>query len=104
MRARNSCPARCRSGPRGRERRMPFATRFAAALVLLVACTSPAAAAGNRSGVTTNPDTTTIAYTFGCYEMAGYESNHPEWTGVDVYRREPAGCGAWQRINDTPYA
>jgi hypothetical protein len=83
---------------------MPFATRFSAVLVLLLTCASPAAAAGSRSGVTTNPDTTTIVYTFGCYEIAGYESNHPEWTGVDVYRREPAGCGAWQRINDTPYA
>ncbi len=46
-------------------------------------------------------NTITVSWSF--YELPGYPTGHPEWTGYDVLRRSVNECGDFVRVNPEPF-
>jgi hypothetical protein len=44
-----------------------------------------------------------ITFTWSFYEDPFNPTGYPEWVGYDVLRRSVTGCGAFVRLNATPY-
>jgi hypothetical protein len=72
-------------------------------LVALSTAVTCRALAGSFTGYVNNPDSVTIAYSFGYWDDPNLPADHPEWVGFDVYRRTVADCGPTVRVNLVPF-
>jgi hypothetical protein len=77
-------------------------TATAGALAILACCTSWLHAGSLRSSASCG-DGNSITFTWTFTEHSGLPTGHPEWVGYDVYRRTVDDCGAFVRVNDSPY-
>ncbi|HEX4936563.1 MAG TPA: hypothetical protein VFV33_25455, partial [Gemmatimonadaceae bacterium] len=80
---------------------MPARLRFLATLVIgLAAVPAAAHAYGDLTATANAISATEIEIVWQWYESDPPDpTGHPEWVGYDLYRRNPAECSPWVRLN-----